>query len=210
MRVYSRAMGTTNWNTLEAYLDAPTVRWYGAGSESGQDYAWLAGHWLSGLVPPPSGTMVYEDAFGLRVGGDLGTAAVTNRVPEYLELNPDVPDIYLPEEPTLVNPMSLPIIVLGCLAVCAASLAFMWNAYHICATNPPPVGCAGAPHWVCWPNCLAQHGCGGPVSLVVCLGCALCVCVALRLPPKVCRSIAEHIRKKMNLPKPKKYITGVI
>ncbi|GIV05845.1 MAG: hypothetical protein KatS3mg016_1420 [Fimbriimonadales bacterium] len=84
MRVYNRAMGGTNWNTLEEYVETPTVRWYGAGSESGQDYAWLAGHWLSGLVPPPSGTMVYEDAFGIRVGGDLSTAAVTNRVPEYL------------------------------------------------------------------------------------------------------------------------------
>jgi len=51
MRVYSRAMGTTNWNTQDAYLDAPTVRWYGAGSESGQDYArWLLydghGNWV--------------------------------------------------------------------------------------------------------------------------------------------------------------------
>ncbi len=140
MRVYSRAMGTTNWNTMEEYLDAPTVRWYGAGAESGQDYAWLAGHWLSGLVPPPSGTMVYEDAFGLRVGGDLGTAAVTNRVPEYLELNPDVPAAYLASGNNQPDWIECLICLAGCrkkggwelLACISACLA------GPCASKPKP------------------------------------------------------------------------
>jgi len=206
MRVYNRAMGEQSWNTLEEYVETPTVRWYGTSAACGQDYEWLSGHWLSGCVPPPSGMMVYEDAFGLRVGGDLGTAAVPKRVPEYLELNSDLPDVYLPEEPTSVKPMGLPIIiVLACLAACAGSLASIWNAYQICASNPPPVGCQGAPHWICWVDCLIKNGCGGPVSLVLCLACALCICVALRLPPKVCKRLADEL-KKIIKPKPKERV----
>lgn len=58
--------------------------WYGAGAESAQDYGWLAGHWLSGLTPPPAGAMLYQDWFGVRVGGEFETAGVPKRVPEYL------------------------------------------------------------------------------------------------------------------------------
>jgi hypothetical protein len=97
MRVYNRAMSGGSWASVEEYLEAPTVRWYGTGAENFSDFALLAGHWLSGCVPPPSGMMVYEDAFGLCVGG-FGTAAIPKRVPEYLELNSDLPDVYLPEE----------------------------------------------------------------------------------------------------------------
>jgi len=77
MRLYNRVMSGGDWNTLEEYLDAPTVRWYGAGANSYSDYSLLAGHWLGGCVPPPSGMMVYEDAFGLRVGGDFVATGVT-------------------------------------------------------------------------------------------------------------------------------------
>ncbi|GIV08477.1 MAG: hypothetical protein KatS3mg019_0568 [Fimbriimonadales bacterium] len=205
MRVYNRAIGGASWNTLEEYVETPTVRWYGTSAACGQDYDWLAGHWLSGCVPPPEGTMLYQDAFGIRVGGDVSTAAVPKRVPEYLELNSDLPDVYLPEEPTSFKPMGLPIIiVLACLAACAGTLASIWNAYQICANNPPPTGCKGAPHWICWPNCLLRHGCDGPISLVLCLGCGYCLCVALRLPPKVCRKLDDEIRKKTIKPKPKR------
>jgi hypothetical protein len=55
MRVYNRPMNGGSWNTLEEYLDAPTVRWYGAGANSYNDYPLLAGHWLSRLTPPPAG-----------------------------------------------------------------------------------------------------------------------------------------------------------
>ncbi|GIV06820.1 MAG: hypothetical protein KatS3mg017_0022 [Fimbriimonadales bacterium] len=67
MRVYNRAMGGTSWNTLEEYVETPTVRWYGTSAACGQDYDWLAGHWLSGCAPPPEGTMLYQDTFGLGV-----------------------------------------------------------------------------------------------------------------------------------------------
>jgi hypothetical protein len=113
MRVYNRAMSEQSWNTLEEYLDAPTVRWYGTGAESFSDFALLAGHWLSGCVPPPSGMMVYEDAFGLRVG--LGTAAVVKRVPEYLEENPDTPTYYLAANAgNAGDPLECIICLLGC------------------------------------------------------------------------------------------------
>jgi len=92
MRVYNRAMGEQSWNTLEEYVETPTVRWYGTSAACGQDYEWLSGHWLSGCAPPPEGTMLYQDAFGLRVGGDIGTAAVPKRVPEYL-LSDDLGDL---------------------------------------------------------------------------------------------------------------------
>jgi hypothetical protein len=177
MRVYNRPMSGGDWNTLEEYLDAPTVRWYGAGANSYSDYSLLAGHWLSGCVPPPSGMMVYEDAFGLRVGGDFVATGVTKRVAEHLELNFDLPDVYLPEEDISVKPMGVPvIIVLACLTVCAASLASLWNAYEICANNPPPDGCLGLPHWICYADCLIKNGCGGPVSRSLSLLCALYLC----------------------------------
>jgi hypothetical protein len=53
MRVYNRAMSGGSWNTLEEYLDAPTVRWYGTSAESFSDYPLLAGHWLSECASPP-------------------------------------------------------------------------------------------------------------------------------------------------------------
>jgi len=95
MRVYNRAMGEQSWNTLEEYVETPTVRWYGTSAACGQDYEWLSGHWLSGCAPPPEGTMLYQDAFGLRVGGDIGTAAVPKRVPEYMEQNTEWPWQYI-------------------------------------------------------------------------------------------------------------------
>jgi len=205
MRVYNRPTSGGRWNTLEEYMDAPTVRWYGAGANSYSDYPLLAGHWLSECAPPPGGTMLYQDAFGLRVGGNPGTFAVAQRVPEYLELNSDLPDVYLPEESYSVKPMGLPIVViaiLGCLTACAGAGAAMWNAYDICANNPPPDGCKGAPHWICWPNCLLKHGCvDGPVYFFLCAACVYCICVVLRLPPKACKKVGEKIGIK---PKPKK------
>ena len=53
MRVYNRAMSGGRWNTLEEYMDAPTVRWYGTSAESFSDYPLLAGHWLSECASPP-------------------------------------------------------------------------------------------------------------------------------------------------------------
>jgi len=47
MRVYNRPMSGGSWNTLDEYLDAPTVRWYGAGAESFSAYPLLAGYLLS-------------------------------------------------------------------------------------------------------------------------------------------------------------------
>jgi hypothetical protein len=95
MQVYNKAMGETSWNTLEEYVETPTVRWYGTSAACGQDYDWLAGHWLSGCASPPEGTMLYQDAFGIRVGRDVSTAAVPKRVPEYLQFHPDNPTAYL-------------------------------------------------------------------------------------------------------------------
>ncbi|MEM0338048.1 MAG: hypothetical protein QW683_09045 [Candidatus Caldarchaeum sp.] len=95
MRVYNRAIGGTSWNTLEEYVDTPTAMWYGAGAESFSDYPLVAGHWLSNLLPPAAGQMLYLDAFGLQVGGDFSGAAVPKRVPEYLEQELELPTIYL-------------------------------------------------------------------------------------------------------------------
>ncbi len=211
MRVYQRAMGATTWTTLEEYMDGSSVVWYGAGAESASDYPWLAGHWLSDLAPLGAGQMLYQDAFGLwvgrdfgRVGGDFGRVAVPKRVPEYLAQVSEVPWWYFDDEDdeseTGIRPYAVPIIIIGlCLVACAGSLASLWNAYQICANNPPPTGCKGAPHWICWVDCLLENGCGGPVSLVLCLGCALCICVAvvaiLRIPPKVCKRLADVLKK---------------
>jgi hypothetical protein len=79
MRVYNRAMSEQSWNTLEEYLDAPTVRWYGTGAESFSDYSLLAGHWLSSLTPPPAGEMLDQDLFG-----EVVSTRVSQRPPEYL------------------------------------------------------------------------------------------------------------------------------
>lgn len=93
MRAYSRAIGGERWNTLEEYMAGLSSVWYGTGTESAQDYSWLAGHWLSGLTPPPAGTMLYQDWFGVQVSGEFETAGVPKRVPEYLSdnQNPDLP-----------------------------------------------------------------------------------------------------------------------
>ena len=93
MRVYNRMMSGGRWNTLEEYMEAPTVRWYGTGAESFNDFVLLAGHWLSECAPPPEGTMLYQDAFGLRVG-DFGMPAVPKRVPEYLQSTVDFPELF--------------------------------------------------------------------------------------------------------------------
>ncbi len=63
MRVYNRPMSGGDWNTLEEYLDAPTVRWYGAGANSYSDYSLLAGHWLSDWSSQRY-EMVLTDSFG--------------------------------------------------------------------------------------------------------------------------------------------------
>jgi hypothetical protein len=47
MRVYNRPMNGGSWNTLEEYLDAPTVQWYGAGANSYSNYSSLGGYLLS-------------------------------------------------------------------------------------------------------------------------------------------------------------------
>ena len=47
MRVYNRPMSGGSWNTLEEYLDAPTVQWYGAGANSYSNYSSLGGYLLS-------------------------------------------------------------------------------------------------------------------------------------------------------------------
>ncbi len=91
MRVYNRTIGSERWNTLEEYMAGLSSVWYGTGVESAQDYRWLAGHRLSGLTPPPAGAMLYEDWFSVQVGGELETAGVPKRVPEYLTGNPDLP-----------------------------------------------------------------------------------------------------------------------
>ena len=90
MRVYNRAMSGGRWNTLEEYMDAPTVRWYGTSAESFSDYPLLAGHWLSECASPPEGTMLYQDAFGLRVGGETAV----KRAPEYLQSTVDFPELF--------------------------------------------------------------------------------------------------------------------
>ncbi len=83
MRVYNRAIGGASWNTLEEYVDTPTAVWYGAGAESFSAYPLVAGHRPSNLLPPAAGQMLSLDVFGLRVGGNLEGAAVSQRVPEY-------------------------------------------------------------------------------------------------------------------------------
>jgi hypothetical protein len=90
MRVYNRPMSGGRWNTLEEYMDAPTVRWYGTSAESFSDYPLLAGHWLSECASPPEGTTLYQDAFGLRVGGETAV----KRAPEYLQSTVDFPELF--------------------------------------------------------------------------------------------------------------------
>jgi hypothetical protein len=63
MRVYNRPMSGGRWNTLEEYMDAPTVRWYGTSAESFSDFPLLAGHWLSDWSSQRY-EMVLTDSFG--------------------------------------------------------------------------------------------------------------------------------------------------
>jgi len=97
MRVYNRPMSGGSWNTLEEYLDAPTVRWYGAGANSYIDYSLLAGHWLSSLNPPPDGEMLHQDWFGVQVRNDMRSSNVGApvRTPEYLVHTSELPTFFM-------------------------------------------------------------------------------------------------------------------
>ena len=169
MRVYNRAIGGTSWNTLGEYVDTPTAVWYGPGAESFSDYPMAAGHWLSNLLPPAAGQMLYLDAFGPRIGNELSTVSVPKRVPEYLELNPEMPSSYLTA--------ALPIIpiVWGAACGCAiACLAFLIGCVISCISSGHAFGfCVTAclhrlPPWLQ----LVCGVCAG--ACLVCLQFALC------------------------------------
>jgi len=134
MRVYNRAMGGTSWNTLEEYVETPTVRWYGTSAACGQDYDWLAGHWLSGCAPPPEGTMLYLDAFGIRVGGNWGTAAVPTRVPEFLDSNSEYPVGFGIGNDLSYTPM-IAAIPIACAIVCAGATVCLGACLRVCGWN---------------------------------------------------------------------------
>ena len=105
MRVSSKAIGSVSWNTLEEYVETPTAVWYGASTESFSDYPMVAGHWLSNLTPPAAGQMLYLDAFGVRVGGELGTVGQ----PHHAGQESEIPTMYLamqadkPEDPCKIH-----------------------------------------------------------------------------------------------------------
>ncbi len=178
MRVYNRAMGATTWTTLEEYMDAPTVVWYGVGTESSSAYPWLAGHWLSDPASPDAGQMLYQDAFGLWVGGDFSWAALPSlpeRVPEYLKPNPD--------EPHYVAAMAIPAI---CAIPCAgAGLCIAAGLAYIAGCL---VGCRGkSDYWGCVVGCISRI----PGWILTICGAALAACILCILWPIIGRGLGR-------------------
>ncbi|GIV08482.1 MAG: hypothetical protein KatS3mg019_0573 [Fimbriimonadales bacterium] len=62
MRVYNRAIGGASWNTLEEYVETPTVRWYGTGAETYRAYTMVAGYLISDQTASQI-DFAYFDAF---------------------------------------------------------------------------------------------------------------------------------------------------
>ncbi|GIV07960.1 MAG: hypothetical protein KatS3mg019_0051 [Fimbriimonadales bacterium] len=63
MRVYNRAIGGTSWNTLEEYMETPTVIGYTKVEGTFGHYVWTSGHWLGDWVAGGVGADV-SDARG--------------------------------------------------------------------------------------------------------------------------------------------------
>ncbi|GIV22305.1 MAG: hypothetical protein KatS3mg023_4056 [Armatimonadota bacterium] len=82
MRVYNKAMGGTSWNTLEEYMETPTVIGYTKAEGTFGHYVWISGHWLGDWVAG-GGWMYYQDQFGVEVGSEYLPAA-PKPAPEYL------------------------------------------------------------------------------------------------------------------------------
>jgi len=155
MRVYNRAMNGGDWNTLEEYLDAPTVRWYGAGANSYSDYSLLAGHWLSRLTPLPAGRIVCQDRFGVYVSKNEA------HTPEYLASNSDIPDLWLPNEGVEIVPMMAWVIPVACALVCGGAAACLWHCHSSC----------GGWNLSCIFDCFKSN----PLCAGVGLGCLACI-----------------------------------
>ncbi len=208
MRVYSRAIGGESWNTLEEYVAGLSSVWYRTGAESAQDYGWLAGHWLSGLTPPPAGAMLYQDWFGVRVGGTFESTDESAYLPKYLEEVRDLPYLYIGESEYV--PMGIG--VGACVVACACGafcLYYLLSCISDCQRSMNPFECArvcleSLPGWVqflcgaCLSACLfcIQRNLCRPSVIVDCtlhcLGRGLigycvfgkCVCLPIRFFPR--------------------------
>ncbi|GBC92280.1 hypothetical protein HRbin15_00745 [bacterium HR15] len=209
MRVYSRAMGATNWNTQEEYLDAPTVRWCGTGLGSFIDYPLLAGRWLSFLAFEGQ-EMLYHDAFQIRVAG----STLFGFDDEF----GDYPEVYLGSVNLLlyspfaegfsdyrfaylysVDPSRTWIITLACAVACVGAGVSIGLAWDRCKQTPiDQGGCKGLQGfgwWQCMINCAVDKGCiGGAVSIVLCVGCLLCICSIAKVRP-LCNKVIDQVKK---------------
>jgi hypothetical protein len=83
MRVYNRAMSGGSWNTLEEYVETPTVIGYTRPEGTFGHYVWVSGHWLGDWIAG-GGWAYYQDQFGLEVGTVYIPAALPKPAPEYL------------------------------------------------------------------------------------------------------------------------------
>lgn len=180
MRVYNRPMSGGRWNTLEEYLDAQTVLWYGAGVNSYSDYSLLVGHWWSSRNSPPTGEMVYMDWSGTIVGKLFGNL----REPEYFSENPDLPPpVY--QVQMVLNPICAGLCFGG--GLCLAAIGAIVGGCM--------AGCRGASDYIgCVAQCVVNST---PAWLVgLCLG-LLIACLICLLWPALPR-LLPRIGSKLN------------
>ncbi|OYT75494.1 MAG: hypothetical protein CFK49_02995 [Armatimonadetes bacterium JP3_11] len=206
MRVYNRAMDGTSWNTLEEYVETPTVRWYGTGVGSFIDYPLLAGRWLN-LLGLDTQEMLYHDMQQIPITG----GATFGFDEEYL----DVPEIYMLDT-HLYSPVEnfftdhrfaylyavdnsrTWVITVACLIVCAGAGVSIALAWDRCRQTPVALGgcqgLSGPGWWHCMINCAATTGCSGYVSIALCVGCLLCICAVAKVRP-VCNKVIDQLKK---------------
>jgi len=138
----------------------------------------LSGHWLSGCAPPPEGTMLYQDAFGLRVGGDIGTAAVPIRVPEFLDSHWEYPIVFGIGSDLNYIPM-IAAIPIACAIVCAGAGVCFGVCLRACGWNAA---------------CLFRCMWDTPICRITGLACLACVIYyGWRLLVRWCPNIRTYI-----------------
>jgi hypothetical protein len=206
MRVYNRAMSGGSWNTLEEYVETPTVRWGGTAAGSFSDYPLMAGRWLNLLVLQ-DGEMLYHDMWQIPIAG--GTTFGFDE--EYL----DVPEMYMLDV-NLYSPIEnfftdyrfaylyavdssrTWVITVVCLLACAGAATSIGLAWDRCRQTPlDQGGCkglSGPGWWQCMINCAATTGCSGYVSIVLCVGCLLCICAMAKVRP-ICNKVIDQLKK---------------
>ena len=206
MRLYNRPMSGGSWNTLEEYVETPTVRWGGTAAGSFSDYPLMAGRWLNLLVLQ-DGEMLYHDMWQIPIAG--GTTFGFDE--EYL----DVPEMYMLDV-NLYSPIEnfftdyrfaylyavdssrTWAITVVCLLACTGAAASIVLAWDRCRQTPlDQGGCkglSGPGWWQCMINCAATTGCSGYVSIALCVGCLLCICSMAKVRP-ICKEVIDQLKK---------------